>query len=133
MAGLLASLGEPSQWAATACEYMEPWPGQFCGNIVHYGPTEASLAAIAPLAGHADALDELLDTALDICDRTGATLSAMYTRLYGACGLRIRNGAGDRERADRLVAEAIERGDSMGAGIARLAAQNWPALRDLTV
>ena len=129
MAGLLAALGEPSQWASTAHEYMEPWPGQFCGNIVHYGPTEASLAAIAPLAGHADELDERLDTALDICDRTDATLNAMYARLYGACGLRIRDRAGDHERAAQLVAEAIERGDAMGAGIARLAAQHWPALR----
>jgi class 3 adenylate cyclase len=130
MALLQAALGEPSPWAATAYEYMEPWRGQFFGNVVQWGPTEAFMSAVAPLAGHTDDLDELLDTALDVCDRTNTTLSAMYACLCGACGLRIRNRAGDRERADRLVAEAIERGDAIGAGIARLASQNWPALRD---
>jgi hypothetical protein len=54
----------------------------------------------------------------------------MYARLFGACGLRVRNRAGDRDRASRLVDEAVGLDDRIGAGIARAAAENFPALRD---
>src|SRR5205085_9251046 len=44
-----AALGERSQWTRTAYDYMEPWQGQFFGNIVFRGPTESYMAGIAPL------------------------------------------------------------------------------------
>ena len=58
----------------------------------------------------------------------GSPLLAMYARLFGACGLRLRNRAGDHDRAARLVDEAVELGDRIGAGIARAAAENFPVL-----
>jgi hypothetical protein len=125
-----AALGEPSQWTRTAYEYMEPWQGQFFGNIVFSGPTESYMAGIAPLAGYPDALDALLETGLRRCDEVNAPLNGMYARLSGACGLRTRNRLGDRDRAARLVDEAITIGDRLGAGIARAAAEHFPALRD---
>lgn len=65
---------------------------------------QADLAGIAPLADHADELDEmLLEIALLSCDAIGSPVLAMYTRLYGACGLRVRDRTGDR-RAARLRA-----------------------------
>ena len=109
---------------------MDPWRGQLFGNIGWLGPTETFMAAIAPLAGHADELDALLDTALAQCEEMHSPILAMYARLFGACGLRTRNRPGDRDRAARLVDEAVDLGDRMGAGIARAAAENFPALRD---
>ncbi len=125
-----AALGEPSQWTRTAYDYIEPWQGQFFGNIVFSGPTESYMAGIAPLAGYPDALDALLETGLRRCDEVNASLNGMYARLSGACGLRTRNRLGDRDRAARLVDEAITTGDRLGAGIARAAAEHFPALRD---
>jgi hypothetical protein len=122
------ALGEQSEWTRTAYEFMDPWRGQLFGNIALLGPTETFMAAIAPLAGYPDALDELLDTALRQSEETRSPLLAMYARLHGACGLRTRNRPGDRDRATRLVDEAIELGDRMSAGIARAAAENFPAL-----
>ena len=125
-----AALGAPSPWARTTYDYMDPWRGQLFGNIPWQGPTESFMAAIAPLAGHADELDALLDTGLGICDAIHSPLLAMYARILGACGLRTRNRTGDRARSARLVDEAIELGDRLGAGIARIAAENFPALSD---
>jgi class 3 adenylate cyclase len=129
-AGGEAALAEPSQWTRTAYDFMEPWPGQFFGNVVFYGPTESYLAGIAPLAGHSEQLDGLLDAGLRICDQINAPVNAMYARIYGACALRTRNSLGDRDRAARLVDEAIALGDRLGAGFARAAAGHFPALRD---
>jgi len=53
---------------------------------------------------------------------------SMYARLYGACGLRLRNRADDRDRASRLLDESVALGDGIGAGIARAAAANFPVL-----
>lgn len=88
------------------------------------------MTRIAPLAEHPDELDELLDTALGMCEEMASPLLAMYARLFGACGLRSRNRAGDRDRASRFLDEAVDLGDRLGAGIARAAAENFPALRD---
>ncbi len=129
-AGVEAALGERTQWTRTVYDYMDPWRGQLFGNIVIAGPTEVYMAAIAPLADHADDLDELLDTGLRLCEEMRSPLLAMYARLFGACGLRLRNRAVDRDRASRLVDEAVDLGDRMGAGIARAGAENFPALRD---
>jgi hypothetical protein len=122
------ALGEPSPWTRTAYEFMAPWRGQLFGNIALLGPTETYMAAIAPLAGHPDAIDDLVDTALRQCEEMQSPVLAMYARLHGACGLRTRDRTGDRDRAARLVDEAIALGDRMGAGIARAAAENFPAL-----
>jgi len=129
-AAVEAALGVASDFTRTIYDYMDPWRGRFFGNIAYWGPTEAYLAALAPLAGHADDLDALLDTALRISDGINAPINAMYTRLFGACGLRTRNRSGDRDRAGRLVDEALVLGDRTGAGIARAAAEAFPALRD---
>jgi hypothetical protein len=110
-------------------DYMDPWRGQLFGNIIIAGPTEVFMAAIAPLADHADDLDGLVDTGLRLCEEMRSPVLAMYARLFGACGLRVRNRAGDRDHASRLVDEAVELGDRIGAGIARAAAENFPALR----
>ncbi len=99
------------------------WRGQLFGNVIWHGPTESFLAGIAPLAGHADELDDLLSTALLLCEELHSPVNAMYARIFGACGLRTRDRAGDRERSDDLMTEAIEIGDRIGAGIA-LAARN---------
>jgi class 3 adenylate cyclase len=56
-----AALGEASAWTAAAYDLIGRWPGQFYGNIIWQGPTETALAAIAPLTGHADDLDQHLD------------------------------------------------------------------------
>ena len=125
-----AALGEASSWTEAAYDLLGRWPGQFYGNIVWHGPTETALAAIAPLAGHADDLDRLLETALAATDETTMPLNALYARLFGACGLRIRGGPDDRARAIVLVDEAIVIGDRIGAGIARAVAEHFPALRD---
>jgi hypothetical protein len=124
-----AALGEASAWTEAAYDLIGRWPGQFYGNIIWHGPTETALAAIAPLVGHADDLDPLLGTALAAADETAMPLYALYARLWGACGLRIRGGTDDRARAIALVDEAIEIGDRIGAGIARAAAAHFPALR----
>jgi class 3 adenylate cyclase len=129
-AGAEAALGEPSRFTRTAYEYMEPWRGQLFGNIILAGPTEVYMAGIAPLADHADDLDEHLDTGLRLCEEMDSPLLAMYARLFGACGLRLRNRTGDRDRASRLVDDAVDLGERMGAGIARAAAENFPTLRD---
>ena len=109
---------------------MDPWRGQLFGNIIIAGPTEVYMAAIAPLADHADDLDGLVDTGLRLCEEMRSPVLAMYARLFGACGLRVRNRAGDHDRASRLVDEAVAFGDRIGAGFARAAAENWPALQD---
>jgi class 3 adenylate cyclase len=129
-AGAEGALGESSRWTRTAYEYMDPWRGQLFGNIIIAGPTEVYMAAIAPLADHPDDLDELVDTGLGVCDAMRAPLLAMYARLFSACGLRLRNRAGDRDRASRFLEEAVELGDRIGAGIARAAADHFPVLRD---
>jgi len=72
----------------------------------------------------------LLDAGLTICDEIHAPLNGMYARIFGACGLRTRDRAGDRDRAARLVDEAIKIGDRIGAGIAHVAAEHFPALRE---
>ena len=125
-----AMLGEASPWTRAVYDFMQPWRGQLFGNIVWNGPTESYLAAVAPLAGHADDLDPLLETGLEICDEMHAPVLAMYARILGVCGLRVRDLSGDRDRAARLVDEAVELGDQLGAGIARVAAEHFPALRD---
>jgi class 3 adenylate cyclase len=125
-----AALGEASAWTEAAYDLIGRWPGQFHGNIIWQGPTEAALAAIAPLAGHADDLDPLLATALAAADETMMPMYALYARLWGACGLRIRGGPDDRARAIALTGEAIAIGDRIGADIARAAVQHFPALRD---
>ena len=127
-AGVEAALGERSQWTGMAYDFMDRCRGQLFGNVVLAGPTEAYMAGIAPLAGHPDDVDELLDAALRACDMMGSPVLDMYARLYGACGLRLRNRAGDHDRAARLVEESIEMGGRIGAGIARAAAENFPAL-----
>jgi hypothetical protein len=125
-----AALGEPSTWTSAAYDLIGRWPRQFYGNIIWHGPTESALAAIAPLAGHADDLDRLLTTSLEATDETTMPLYALYARLWGACGLRNRGGRVDCARALGLVDEAIVIGDRIGAGIARAAAEHFPALRD---
>ena len=132
-AGAEAALGEPSQWTRTVYEYMDPWRGQLFGNIIYTGPTEVYLAGIAPLAGHADDLDGLIEAGLAQCEEMRSPLLALYARLYGACGLSARNRAGDRDRVAVLLAEAVEIGDRIGAGIARAAAENFPVLRDISL
>jgi hypothetical protein len=127
-ASVEAALGEQSPWTSSAYKSMDRWRGQLYGNIVLAGPTEVYMAAIAPLADRPDELDGLLDTALRTCERMRSPVLAMYARLYGACGLRLRDRPADRDRASRLVDEAISLGDGMGAGIARAAAENFPAL-----
>ena len=127
-ASVEAALGEQSPWTSAAYESMDRWRGQLYGNIVLAGPTEVYMAAIAPLADRPDELDGLLDTALSNCERMRSPVLAMYARLFGACGLRLRDRLADRDRASRLVDEAIALGDGMGAGIARAAAENFPAL-----
>jgi class 3 adenylate cyclase len=127
-ASVEAALGERSPWTSSAYKLMDRWRGQLFGNIVLSGPTEVYMAAIAPLADRPDELDGLLDTALRNCERMRSPVLAMYARLYGACGLRLRDRPADRDRASRLVDEAISLGDGMGAGIARAAAENFPAL-----
>lgn len=129
-AGAEAALGEPSQWTSAAYDYLAPWPGQLFGNVMWHGPTECYLAAIAPLAGHPDTLDALLDTGLGICEEMRAPLNGLYARIHGACALRVRSRPGDRDRARRLVDEALDLGDRHGAGIARAAAEHFPALAD---
>jgi class 3 adenylate cyclase len=129
VAAVSAALGEPNRWVVPAYDYLAPWPGQLFGNIVWHGPTECFLAGIAPLAGHADELDDLLDTGLRLCAEIGSPLNAMYARILGACGLRRRDGQGDRARATLLAEEAVELGDEIGAGIARAARDGFPALR----
>ena len=129
-AGAEAALGVASEWTARIYEYLDPWRGRFFGNVAWWGPTESYLAGIAPLVGKSDELDGLLDTALGISERVNNPISAMYARLYGACGLRTRNRAGDRDRAAQLIDEAVVLGDRMGAGMARAAAEHFPALRD---
>ena len=62
--------------------------------------------------------------------KTTMPLYALYARLWGACGLRTRDGPGDCARAARARHEAIVIGDRIGAGIAVPAAQHFPALRD---
>ena len=124
-----AALGQASPWTRTAYDFMAPWQGQFFGNILFWGPTESYMAGIAPLAGHPDALDALLDAGLRICDDVNAPVNAMYARLLGACGLRTRDRSGDHDRAALLVDEAIDIGDRLGARIARAAAEHFPALR----
>ena len=124
-----ATLGEPSPWAVAAGDFMDPWRGQLFGNIAWNGPTESYLAAVAPLAGRPEAIEPLVAEALRICEEIGAPLNAVYARVFGACGLRIRGRAGDRDRADRLLARAVEEGDRLGAGFARTAAEHFPVLR----
>ena len=87
-AGAEAALGERSPWTASAYEQMHPHGGQLFGNLVLAGPTGAYMAAIAPLADHADDLDALLATALEACEAMGSPVLAMYARVHGACGLR---------------------------------------------
>ena len=117
-AAIEAALGEQSPWTKSAYESMDRWRGQLYGNIVLAGPTEVYMAAIAPLADRPDELDGLLETALSNCERMRSPVLAMYARLFGACGLRLRDRLADRDRASRLVDEAIALGDGMGAGIA---------------
>ena len=62
--------------------YMDPWRGQLFGNIIYRGPTEVYMAGIAPLADHADDLDELLDTGLRLCEEMRSPLLAMYARMF---------------------------------------------------
>ena len=114
-----AALGEPSTWTSAAYDLIGRWPRQFYGNIVWNGPTETALAAIAPLAGHGDDLDRLLTTALDLSDAMPSPLLQMSARVFGASGSRLRNRPGDRERAARLVDQAIALGDRIGAGFAQ--------------
>ncbi|MCU1352063.1 MAG: hypothetical protein JWM05_1272, partial [Acidimicrobiales bacterium] len=127
-AGAEAALGEASRWTRAAYEHLDRSRGQLFGNVVLLGPTEVYMAGIAPLADRPDEVDELLDTALAACEVMGSPLLGMYARLYGACGLRLRDRAGDGDRASRLLDESIELGDAIGAGIARAAAENFPAL-----
>jgi class 3 adenylate cyclase len=124
-----AALGEASPWTSRAYDYLDPWRGQLFGNVIWHGPTESYLAAIAPLAGHPDELDDLVDTALTICEQIDAPINRLYACLFAACAYRTRRRTGDRDRADRLLAEAVELGDRTGAGIARAAAENFPALQ----
>jgi hypothetical protein len=125
-----AALGEASDLTRTAYDYTEPWRGQYFGNIAHHGPTEIAMASIAPLCGHADELDALIDTGIGLADGTSSPIYAMYARIYCACGLRIRSRPRDRDRALRLVDEAIAIGDRIGAGFPRAAAAAFPTLRD---
>ncbi len=125
-----AALGEASPWDSAAYDCLAPWPGQLFGNVMWHGPTETYLAAIAPLAGHPDALDALLETGLTICKEMNAPLNELYARIHGACGLRIRGRSGDRDHARYLVDEAIALGDRLGAGFARSAAEHFPTLAD---
>ena len=130
LAGAEAALGEPSPWAGAAYDYLAPWPGQLFGNVTWHGPTESYVAALSPLAGHPAELDSLLETALVMCKEMRTPVNDLYARILGACGLRIRDRPGDRDRARRLVDEAVDLGDRLGAGIARAAAEHFPALRD---
>jgi hypothetical protein len=128
-AGAEAAIGEASQWTRLAYDFMDPWRGQLFGNIAWHGPTEVYMAAVAPLAGHADQVDALLHTALELADAMPSPPLQMYARVFGSCGLRLRDRDGDRDRAARLLDEAIALGDGMGAGFARAAAAHFPALR----
>jgi sugar phosphate isomerase/epimerase len=124
----VAALGAHDELATTAYEFAAPYPGQLCGALTWYGPTEAYLAAAAPLAGHPDRVDEHLERALALCQEMRAPINEMHARVLGACGLRLRNRTGDRDRAARLVDEAIQIGDRHGAGYARAAAEHFPVL-----
>jgi class 3 adenylate cyclase len=123
-----AALGIHHEEAKTAYDFAAPWPGQLWGNLTWYGPTDAYLAAAAPLAGHPDRVDEHLERALALCREMRAPINDMHARILGACGLRLRDRAGDRDRAARLIDEAIELGDRHGAGYARAAAERFPVL-----
>ena len=68
-----AALGEGSDYTRIAYDYMVAWPGRFFGNVGHHGPTEVSMAGIAPLCGHADDLDALVDTSIASTDTDGVT------------------------------------------------------------
>jgi hypothetical protein len=124
------ALGEPSDRTRAAYDMAARYPGQYSGNIAWAGPTEVAMTAAAALCGHADDLDALVDTSLAMTDATASPMYAMRNRIHCACGLRIRNRAGDRDRADRLVDEAIVIGDRIGAGFARTAAAGFPVLQD---
>jgi hypothetical protein len=80
---------------------MDPWRGQLFGNIPWQGPTESFMAAIAPLAGHADELDALLDTGLGICDAIHSPLLAIaHDRL--ASSTKPSNSMTDSARESRV-------------------------------
>jgi hypothetical protein len=128
-AGCEAALGVSSPWTRAAYEFLDPWRGQLFGNITWYGPVESYLAAIAPLAGHADDLDELVETTVRYCDEMGAPIITMCASVFAACGLRLRDRPGDRALSSELIESAIAIGDRVGAGFARAAADGFPSLR----
>jgi hypothetical protein len=124
-----AALGTDSEWTSRAYAYLDPWRGQLFGNVIWSGPTEAFMAGIAPHVGHPDDLDQLIERSLAINEETAMPVNALIDRLLGACGLSMRDRARDRQSAQRLLDEAIDIGDRIGAGLARSAAEHFPALR----
>jgi len=125
-----AALGEATPTTPLAYDVLSRWPGQFSGNLVWVGPSEVGMAAIAPLAGHAESLDVHLNAGLERADTSGSPVLAMYARIFGACGLRIRGAEDDVRRARRMVDEAVALGNRFGFGVARAAADAFPSLQD---
>lgn len=97
----------------------EPFAGQFLAtDLFHHGAAEHVLGVAALVEGRADDAVGLLDHAVAVVARCGFDALVVAQSIDLARALLVRGRAGDRDRAQALLAEALEAAERMGLGFA---------------
>jgi DNA-binding winged helix-turn-helix (wHTH) protein len=115
LAGVCASLDDRSR-AEPLRALLAPHADRhavYPGPMLYAGPVSHALARLAALLGDRDAAAGHFEEALGAADGVGARPAAARIACDFAAWLRESRGTGDRERARRLGAEALERAQAL--------------------
>jgi tetratricopeptide (TPR) repeat protein len=114
LAEVAARLNEP-QAAEVLYRRLAPWPDQLnYTGITMFGPIERYLGLAASCLDRYDVAEGHFRRSAEICERIEAPTWLARTRHEWALMLRDRDRPGDENRADALLAQALEAAESYG-------------------
>jgi class 3 adenylate cyclase/tetratricopeptide (TPR) repeat protein len=114
MAEVAARVEEPEA-ALVLYDRLLPWRDQLSyTGITLFGPVERYLGLAAACIGRHDEAAEHFGRAAETCERIGAPTWLARTRHEWALMLKDRGGKSDRERAQRLLSQALEAAIAFG-------------------
>lgn len=116
MAEVAARVEEPEA-ASVLYDRLLPWREQLSyTGITLFGPVERYLGLAAACLGRHDGAEEHFGRAAETCKRIGAPTWLARTRHEWALMLKDRGRAGDYERAEPLLGQALEAAVAFGCG-----------------
>lgn len=114
LAETAARLDEPGA-AKPLYQRLLPWRDQFCyTGVTMFGPVERYLGLAATCLGRYEQAEDHFERSAESCIRVAAPIWLARTRHEWASMLRRRGGPGDRDRAERLLGQALEAAEAHG-------------------